>query len=61
MIMISKATIWDKLRSHIALVSQKPALFAGIIHKNIAYGRVDATEAEIREATILSNAHDFIR
>ncbi|KAH6801900.1 ABC transporter family protein [Perilla frutescens var. frutescens] len=48
------------LRSHIALVSQEPALFAGTIHENIVYGRDDATEAEIREAAILANAHEFI-
>nr|QVT92274.1 ABC transporter [Salvia miltiorrhiza] len=49
-----------EMRSHIALVSQEPALFAGTIHENIAYGRDDATEAEIREAAMLANAHDFI-
>ncbi|KAL8550599.1 hypothetical protein ACS0TY_009142 [Phlomoides rotata] len=49
-----------ELRSRVALVSQEPALFAGSIHENIAYGREDATEAEIREAALLSNAHDFI-
>lgn len=50
-----------ELRSHIALVSQEPALFAGTIHENIVYGRDDATEAEIREAAIQANAHEFIR
>ncbi|KAK4423897.1 putative multidrug resistance protein [Sesamum alatum] len=49
-----------ELRSQIALVSQEPALFAGTIHENIVYGRDDATEAEIREAAILSHAHEFI-
>lgn len=50
-----------ELRSRVALVSQEPALFAGSIHENIVYGRDDATEAEIKEAAILANAHDFIR
>lgn len=50
-----------KLRSHIALVSQEPTLFAGTIHQNIAYGKEDATEAEIRKAAMLANAHEFIR
>ncbi|KAL2519632.1 ABC transporter B family member 15 [Abeliophyllum distichum] len=48
------------LRSHMALVSQEPTLFAGTIHENIVYGTVDATEAEIREAAILADAHEYI-
>ncbi|KAI4321911.1 hypothetical protein MLD38_035238 [Melastoma candidum] len=48
------------LRSQIALVSQEPALFAGTIRENIAYGREDATESEIRQAATLANAHEFI-
>ncbi|CAI9785118.1 unnamed protein product [Fraxinus pennsylvanica] len=48
------------LRSHIALVSQEPTLFAGTIHENIVYGKKDATEAEIKEAAMLANAHEFI-
>ena len=49
------------LRSHIALVSQEPTLFAGTIRENIAYGKENATETEIRKAAVLSNAHKFIR
>lgn len=48
------------LRSQIALVSQEPTLFAGTIHENIAYGKMDATNSEIREAAMLANAHEFI-
>ncbi|KAL7103501.1 hypothetical protein ACP275_08G183300 [Erythranthe tilingii] len=48
------------LRSHIGLVSQEPTLFAGTIYENIAYGRKDARESEIRKAAILANAHEFI-
>ncbi|KAJ7014896.1 hypothetical protein NC653_004253 [Populus alba x Populus x berolinensis] len=48
------------LRSHIALVSQEPTLFAGTIRENIAYGKEDARESEIRKATVLANAHEFI-
>ncbi|KAK2974676.1 hypothetical protein RJ640_030284 [Escallonia rubra] len=48
------------LRSHIAWVGQEPALFAGTIHENIAYGKENATEAEIIEAATLANAHEFI-
>ncbi|CAI9784177.1 unnamed protein product [Fraxinus pennsylvanica] len=48
------------LRSHIALVSQEPTLFAGTINENIAYGKQNATESEIHKAAILANAHEFI-
>ncbi|KAL2247591.1 UNVERIFIED_CONTAM: putative multidrug resistance protein [Sesamum indicum] len=48
------------LRSHIALVSQEPTLFAGTIYENIAYGEKNARESDIRKAAILANAHEFI-
>ncbi|GAA4171453.1 ABC transporter ATP-binding protein [Shinella granuli] len=38
------------LRSNIGIVQQDVFLFAGTIRENIAYGRLDATEAEIAEA-----------
>lgn len=49
------------LRSHIALVSQEPTLFAGTILDNISYGNENANEAEIIEAALHANAHEFIR
>ncbi|KAK2639497.1 hypothetical protein Ddye_027292 [Dipteronia dyeriana] len=49
-----------KLRSHIALVSQEPTLFAGTISENIAYGKENARESEIKKAAFLANAHEFI-
>ena len=49
------------LRSHIALVSQEPALFSGTIRDNIAYGEEHATEDEVTAAAKLANAHEFIR
>ncbi|KAI3905420.1 hypothetical protein MKW98_013218 [Papaver atlanticum] len=48
------------LRSHIALVSQEPTLFAGTIRENIVYGKLNVAEAELRQAALLANAHDFI-
>ncbi|XP_025013797.2 putative multidrug resistance protein [Ricinus communis] len=48
------------LRSHIALVSQEPTLFAGTIRENIIYGKENATESEIRKAAVLANADEFI-
>ncbi|WP_265975812.1 ABC transporter ATP-binding protein [Brucella intermedia] len=38
------------LRSNIGIVQQDVFLFAGTIRENIAYGRLDASEAEIAEA-----------
>ena len=38
------------LRREIGIVQQDVFLFAGTIRENIAYGRLDATEAEINEA-----------
>ncbi|MFH6784060.1 MULTISPECIES: ABC transporter ATP-binding protein [Methylobacterium] len=38
------------LRSQIGIVQQDVFLFAGTIRENIAYGRLDASEAEIRQA-----------
>jgi ATP-binding cassette subfamily B protein len=38
------------LRSQIGIVQQDVFLFGGTIRENIAYGRLDATEAEIQEA-----------
>jgi subfamily B ATP-binding cassette protein MsbA len=48
------------LRSNIALVTQETGLFHDTIAMNIAYGRPDATEAEVREAARLAGALDFI-
>ncbi|XP_024991059.1 ABC transporter B family member 15-like [Cynara cardunculus var. scolymus] len=48
------------LRSHIALVSQEPTLFAGSIRHNIVYGKEEASEAEVMKAAELANAHEFI-
>lgn len=50
-----------KLRSHIALVSQDPALFAGTIQNNIRYGKESVTESEVVTAATPANAHQFIR
>ena len=47
-------------REKIGLVSQEPVLFATTIRENIAYGKENASEAEIRTAIELSNAARFI-
>lgn len=48
------------LRSHIGMVPQEPVLFSTSIRNNIIYGRHNATEAEIKEASRMANAHHFI-
>lgn len=48
------------LRSHMALVPQEVILFGGTIRENIAYGKPDATDEEIREAARKANALQFI-
>jgi subfamily B ATP-binding cassette protein MsbA len=48
------------LRAQIALVPQETMLFGGTIRENIAYGRLDASEAEIVAAAQAANAHAFI-
>ncbi len=49
------------LRDSIALVTQDPFLFDDAIHANIAYGRPDATTAEIEQAARDAAADGFIR
>jgi ATP-binding cassette subfamily B (MDR/TAP) protein 1 len=48
------------IRSKIGLVSQEPVLFAASIKENIAYGKDNATDQEIRAASELANASKFI-
>ncbi|WP_108661529.1 ABC transporter ATP-binding protein [Acuticoccus kandeliae] len=50
----------DSLREAIGVVTQEPALLHRSIRDNIAYGRPDATDADIREAARRANALEFI-
>ena len=64
------AVIWDgtnlrdarvsSLRKQIALVTQETVLFNDTVRNNIAYSKLDATDAEIEEAARVAFAHDFI-
>lgn len=47
-------------RRHIGLVLQEPFLFFGTIAENIAYGRPDASRADIVAAARAAHAHEFI-
>jgi ATP-binding cassette subfamily B protein len=48
------------LRGAVGLVSQDVFLFHGSVRENIAYGRPDATDAEILAAAKVAEAQDFI-
>ena len=50
----------ESLRSQVGFVLQDTVLFHGTIKSNIAYGRTGASDAQIVEAAMLANAHDFI-
>lgn len=49
-----------KFRQQIGFVPQEAFLFAGSVRDNIAYGRPDATDAEVEQAARAVGAHDFI-
>lgn len=55
-----KAYSLSSIRSLISIVTQEPILFNDTVANNIALGKADATEAEIREAARIANAHQFI-
>lgn len=50
----------DSLRSQIAMIPQDPALFHRTLMENIRYGRLDATDEEVIEASKLAHCHEFI-
>jgi len=67
---VSGGVYWDgtdlrdatlsSLRQQLALVTQETVLFNDTVRHNIAYGKPDATQAEIEEAARIAFAHDFI-
>ncbi len=50
----------ESLRATIGLVPQDTVLFNDTIYYNIAYGRPDASPAEVEDAARLAHIHDFI-
>lgn len=50
----------DSLRKQIGIVPQETWLFAGTLRHNIAYGKPDATDEEVRSAAYAANASSFI-
>jgi ATP-binding cassette, subfamily B, multidrug efflux pump len=51
----------DSLRSQIGIVLQDTTLFSGSIRENVAYGRPEASDAEVEAAARAAQAHDFIQ
>jgi ATP-binding cassette, subfamily B, bacterial len=48
------------LRRQVSIVLQDVFLFHGSVRDNILFGRPDASDAEMREASQIANAHEFI-
>jgi ATP-binding cassette subfamily B protein len=49
------------IQSRIGMVLQTPHLFSGTIMDNLRYGKIEASEDEIRQAAKVSGAHQFIK
>ncbi|MCD4654280.1 ABC transporter ATP-binding protein/permease [bacterium] len=52
---------FKKLRSSMGVILQTPHLFSGSLMDNIRYGRLDASDEEIVEASRLSGLHEFVQ
>ena len=50
----------DELRTSLGLVLQDNFLFGDAVMENIRYGRLDATDEEVKAAAVLANADQFI-
>lgn len=48
------------LRKAISLVMQEPSIFNYSIKENVLYGKLDAKNSEILEATLIANCNEFI-
>lgn len=55
-----RAVTRASLRRQLAMVPQEPFLFSGSVAENIAYGRPEATRAEIEAAARAVGAHEFL-
>ena len=50
----------EQLREQIGVVTQEPVIFAASALENIRYGRLDATDDEVKQAARTAHAHGFI-
>jgi ATP-binding cassette subfamily B protein len=48
------------VRSRIAVVPQEPVIFAASVWENVRYGRLDATDADVRDACEAAYATEFL-
>jgi ATP-binding cassette, subfamily B, bacterial len=48
------------LRNQVAIVLQEAVVLSGSIRENLRYGRLEATDAEVMQAAVAANAHEFI-
>ncbi len=48
------------VRGRVGMVFEQPFLFSGTVHDNVAYGRPEATAAEVEAATRAAAAHEFV-
>ncbi|KAL0869595.1 hypothetical protein ABMA27_005857 [Loxostege sticticalis] len=44
----------------LGIISQEPVLFATSVRENIRYGKPEASDAEVLQAAMTANAHEFI-
>ena len=51
----------DSLRNQIGMVTQETAMFNRSARDNVAYGRPDATDAQVADAAKRAEAHEFIQ
>ena len=50
----------DSLRAQISVIPQDPILFHRSLMDNIRYGRAEATDEEVVQASVLARAHEFV-
>lgn len=55
-----QALTTESLRGLMGIVNQESILFNDTVFNNIAFGKPDATQAEVEAAARIANAHDFI-
>jgi ABC-type multidrug transport system fused ATPase/permease subunit len=55
-----RAVTRASLRREIGVIAQDPFLFSATVRENIAFGRPEATDDDVRRAAELAQAHEFI-